>query len=492
MVGLSQAPKDSFVLEPSAGAGVFLEALAEAGYQNVIGQEIDANVVDRSFASQIRLGSFVGSTYEQRPSLIIGNPPYVRWKNMLSAQRAELESDRLWKDHFNSLCDLLFYFMARSINLLPQGGELIFITPDFWLSTKHAGALRSFMIAHGAITDLIRFREAKVFAGVASSICIFRFEKGASASAVNVHDYISHANVDLPAKTTAQLLANRELFHAFEAPHPAPDDDGWTFLPRLDRERARALSEACANVRLGDVARIANGMVSGLDRAFRLADDAWPLLDEKERAATISVLKGKRIKSLVSLGTMPYVFVEHVKDEQELIEQYPHLYAQLLPFEKQLRSRYDYGKGRQWWHWSFLRSQKLFDDHRLTLMIPCKERITNKDRLRVVVAGSGIYPTQDVSAIRLHQDVRESEHYVAALLCSTLWFDWVCQMGLLKGGIAEFSERPLASLPVRLIDWNSQREAALHDEIVLEACQSAPDLGHIDALIQKLLSRQDS
>ena len=36
----------------------------------------------------------------------------------------------------------------------------------------------------------------------------------------------------------------------------------------------------------------------------------------------------------------------------------------------------------------------------------------------------------------------------------------------MKGGIAEFSERPIASIPFRPIDWSNPDESESHDEIV--------------------------
>jgi adenine-specific DNA-methyltransferase len=256
-------------------------------------------------------------------------------------------------------------------------------------------------------------------------------------------------------------------------------------MPASDRERMQLVETACVGRTLGSVARIANGMVSGLDRAFRLDDDFYRQLNEHERAATSPVLKGRAIHSLWHDPITRYAFVEHVTSERQLQDEYPLVHAHLAPFKDRLLARYDYGN--EWWQWSFLRSRTLFDDYAPTLMIPCKERITNKDRLRVALADPGVYPTQDVSAIRLNEDVREHPLYIASLICSRQWFDWVCGHGLLKGGVAEFSERPLSSLPVRLIDWNDPAQVALHDRIVAEASNDRPDLGRIDDLVAQLL-----
>ena len=44
MVDLIESPRDSKILEPSAGEGVFLDVLHEAGYSNIEGIEIDSSL----------------------------------------------------------------------------------------------------------------------------------------------------------------------------------------------------------------------------------------------------------------------------------------------------------------------------------------------------------------------------------------------------------------------------------------------------------------
>jgi adenine-specific DNA-methyltransferase len=486
MVGLVEADVSARVVEPSAGEGVFLDALAERGFADVVGYELDDAVVQDRHKDQVHVGSFVGAHVEPA-RVVIGNPPYVRWKNMTDAQRDELAGDPIWQANFNSLCDLLLYFVARSVDVLEAGGELVMITPDFWLTTKHATPLRQLLDDSGSLTDVVRFGEARVFAGVASSIIIWRFVKGQARGHVDVYDYAGPPDVlaGAPVRDALSLLADPEWFHRFQAPAPKSHAAGWTLLPPLDRERAEAIERACAGATVGDACQIANGMVSGLDRAFRLPDDME--LSEAEEAATIEVLKGKDIQPLRVGRRHSYLLAEAVEDEDELARDLPRLHAHIGQFREQLLARYDYGKGRQWWHWSLLRSKGMFDRPEPTLMIPCKERITNKDRLRAAVAPAGIYPTQDVSALRMLPGAREDLHYVAALLCSAPWFEWVCSKGLLKGGVAEFSERPLAALPLRRIDFNDPEDAAMHDEIVAEATSEQPQLERIDALVVRLL-----
>jgi adenine-specific DNA-methyltransferase len=42
---------------------------------------------------------------------------------------------------------------------------------------------------------------------------------------------------------------------------------------------------------------------------------------------------------------------------------------------------------------------------------------------------------------------------------------WVRAFGLMKGGVAEFSEKPLSEIPFRRINWENQSEVEVHERI---------------------------
>ena len=52
-----------------------------------------------------------------------------------------------------------------------------------------------------------------------------------------------------------------------------------------------------------------------------------------------------------------------------------------------------------------------------------------------------------------------------AYLNNPIIFDWLKCNGIVKGNIVEFSEKPIASIPFRIIDWNNPQEVFLHNTI---------------------------
>ena len=217
-------------------------------------------------------------------------------------------------------------------------------------------------------------------------------------------------------------------------------------------------------VRLGDVAEIGNGMVSGLDRAFRVSN-VTKFTDE-ERRKFIPVVKAFSMKQFYFTKTTPYIFVNDVENEEELKQIYPNIWNYLVRRKSQLEKRYNYRREIPWWHWVFLRNQKLIETSEEKIFTPCKERIDIRGYARFAYVKGRGYATQDVTAIVKKQEFKESTKYLLAVLNSDIILKWLKYKGLQRGGVLEFSEKPLSRIPIRPIDWSNQQDVTLHNKIV--------------------------
>ena len=66
--------------------------------------------------------SFVSAEIKEKYDVIIGNPPYIRWKNLEDNLKTELETSNLWKTYCNSLCDYSSVFILKAAELLKENG----------------------------------------------------------------------------------------------------------------------------------------------------------------------------------------------------------------------------------------------------------------------------------------------------------------------------------------------------------------------------------
>lgn len=488
MVGMLSSSKRSPVLEPSSGTGVFLDALFDAGFRDVLGVEIDQNLVAHKHFD-VENTSFVSWQPPRRFAVVIGNPPYIRWKNLEDDQRREISASPHWGTVFNSLSDYLSVFIVNAVDALDEEGELIFITPSFWLHTQHAEGVRSYLTRNGAITHLISFGEAQVFDGVSSSIIIFRFLK-----TKNPPKAISHFRYIGPRRVGTEIdsLDNRS-FHAEMIPQFELGRH-WTIATKEDQGVLQSLQGWCTTnamslpgfdpesyETLGDYCTIANGMVSGLDKAFRANDALLARLTNQEKSALLKVVKGSDLAQLVTFQSSRYINIPTGLTEQQVRKAYPNLISHLENYRDQLSKRYDYGRDLPFWEWAFRRSESFLCNDTRKIFVPCKERITNKTTVRFSLVPRGSVATQDVTAFAPKEGSDLAVEYVCAYLSLEEVTRWIRLRGLIKGGVAEFSERPLASIPFRAIDKSSRADLANYRKIVelMKSCKSPNDVEQI-------------
>ena len=153
------------VLEPSVGSGAIYQHLPSA-----VGIEIDP----KFGSSEIIIMDFFDlPSNAVKFNTIIGNPPYVRFQDILPSTKQKLNMQM-----FNASSNLYLFFIEKCIRHLKRHGELIFIVPRDFLKATSARKLNEFIFEQGTITDFIDFGgDVKIFEDASPSCCIFRFEK---------------------------------------------------------------------------------------------------------------------------------------------------------------------------------------------------------------------------------------------------------------------------------------------------------------------------
>lgn len=152
------------VLEPACGDGAFLRHLPGA-----VGIETDA----AHAPAGTLVMDFFSYPESERFATVIGNPPYVKARDIPAATQLRLASSLL-DGHAN----LYLHFIEKCIRHLEPGGELIFITPRDFLKATGAARLNVWLAEQGTITDFDDLGDARIFHGATPNCAIWRFEKG--------------------------------------------------------------------------------------------------------------------------------------------------------------------------------------------------------------------------------------------------------------------------------------------------------------------------
>jgi adenine-specific DNA-methyltransferase len=152
------------VLDPACGDGAFSNRIP-----GCVAIEMDAAHCPPG-ALNIDFFSYPES---EKFATVIGNPPYVKARDILPQTAVHLRSDLL-DGHAN----LYLHFIEKCVRHLQPGGELILITPRDFLKATGAGRLNAWLFDQGTITDFEDLGDTKIFAGAAPNCAIWRFEKG--------------------------------------------------------------------------------------------------------------------------------------------------------------------------------------------------------------------------------------------------------------------------------------------------------------------------
>jgi adenine-specific DNA-methyltransferase len=152
------------VLEPSCGDGAFLARLPGA-----VGIEPDP----RHAPAGALIQDFFAYPESERFDTIIGNPPYVRYQDIVAQTRALLR-----EDGFDGRTNLYLFFIAKCVRHLRPGGELIFITPRDFLKSTSSLKLNRWLFEEGTITDFVELGDARIFEDAVPNCAIWRYERG--------------------------------------------------------------------------------------------------------------------------------------------------------------------------------------------------------------------------------------------------------------------------------------------------------------------------
>lgn len=368
------------VLDPSCGCGAFLVTAAEymhqrydAAYSDIVssylyGIDVDSDAIDRIkslLSLQILLNgenekctfNFLCAdaldvkTYDKMFKLrkdgydcVVGNPPYVRNKNMNEETKKFLSN---WKSSNVGNVDLYIPFFEIGLGLLSINGRLGYITPNSYIQSVNSRNLRSFFESKKHKIEIIDFRDCQIFENVTSYTCITFVDKSVCA------DLIAYCRVN--EKNSLENHSFSEYYY-----HDFPGGKPW-------RMRDRNIDEMILKLENSDYPlskwKIRNGLAT-------LKNDVYffsPIKDDKtyyyrefngktykiEKKICIKVAKPNVIKDETDLkqkmevAIFPYLHSGKsysIIEESFLQSSYPETYMFLTECKSLLLNR-DKGKG---------------------------------------------------------------------------------------------------------------------------------------------------
>jgi len=186
------------VLEPSSGDGAFVKNIP-----NSVGIELDTK---HCGAHSLNM-DFFDYPITNKFDTIIGNPPYVRYQDILPDTKRKLNTTL-----FDERTNLYLFFIEKCIYHLNHKGELIFITPRDFLKATSSIKLNEFIYKNGTVTDIIDLGDKRIFNGFNPNCIIWRFEKGNFSRKTNITKEFVFCNGQLLFTDTYYPLQFNDVF----------------------------------------------------------------------------------------------------------------------------------------------------------------------------------------------------------------------------------------------------------------------------------------
>jgi len=225
------------------------------------------------------------SVFEQGGfSVIIGNPPYVRGKNLEESSRNNLRE--MYPDLFLGHIDIYSAFIRRAVDLLKNNGLFGFIISNKWMRAKYGKPLRKLFLEEGNILELINFSDYRVFEDATVDTVIILFEKGKDENKTKILSCVVNEdfnNFINNGKNLFDYISDKGI----EIDNTFLSEDAFLLLTREEYDLKKKIESIGKPLRDWDV-KIYRGILTGLNEAF--------IIDEKTKRNILNNCKTEEEK----------------------------------------------------------------------------------------------------------------------------------------------------------------------------------------------------
>lgn len=253
------------LLDPSCGDGRFI-----ARHSKSVGIEQDptasATAMRRAPGALVHEGDFfawAGSTKE-RFDCAAGNPPFIRYQLFKGPVRKRaIDLCATIGARFSALSSSWPLFLVATAYLLNRGGRMAFVVPAEIGHAPYSAPLIEYLAQHFGHLQIIAVRN-RLFPQLSEDCwLVYANNKGNSTTEIGLSllDQFSYSNAPPPVTTRVPLSTWRTLWNKRLRPF---------LMPRRTRDLYERLTLDYGSQRLGAIARVNIGYVSGANDFFHL------------------------------------------------------------------------------------------------------------------------------------------------------------------------------------------------------------------------------
>ena len=332
--------------------------------------------------------------YDIKFDYIIGNPPYISYKDMDKDTREYL------RKHFNSCSkgkfDYYYAFIDLGISLLSESGKLVQLVPNNIYKNVFANGLREMMIDH--ISSICDYPDQNLFEDALTSISIFLYDKKYNLDVINYEN----------ATTSYKYVIERSGLK-----------EKWVFGSNNTNERM---------IRFGDVFNASIAIATLLNKAF-VIDSSFSENEKIETDVLRKAVSPKSLRSKVEKQIIfPYKYVDNKLQHYSSVEfnsLFPNATNHLKNFEKELNNR-DKDKGSKWFEYGRSQALSHLNQEKLLISSIITSRVEVYKLDADTIPYSGIYITVSDNKYSLDDAIQ--------ILKSNSFMDYIHNIGISING----------------------------------------------------------
>jgi type I restriction-modification system DNA methylase subunit len=415
--------------------------------------------------------------------VIVANPPYVGEKGHKETF-IEIKQGAL-REFYQSKMDLFYFFFHLALNLCRQGGNIAFITTNYYPTASRARNLRIDFFNRATIRHLINLGELKIFeSALGQHNMITILSKSNSKAAMANNSITKRKGMATPEILDNILSWSDEETEYYQVPQ---NDlyDGTEHYIRLTGFKSSnnpvqsILSKLSTQVELlGDrICHVNKGVITGCDKVTEKHIQKYKLGNNYQKGEGVFILEKSTMDrfSREELSRIKPWFKNsdiakyHTKTDAELFmidicypadkhidhTQIPNIMNHLSKFKRILENRKTTANGLDkvikkgyWWP---LESKRKLDFEGPKVVCPQRSNSNT-----FAYNETAWYASADVYFIT-QTDQTISLKYILALLNSRLYYLWLYHRGKRKGEMLELYQQPLSEIPIKRISEEKQR-----------------------------------
>ena len=411
--------------------------------------------------------------------VIVGNPPYMKSEDMKNITPLELPLYKKYYDSAYKQFDKYFLFLERGVELLTDDGILGYIVPSKFEKVGAGMKLRSLIADNGYLSSVVSFGANQVFNDKTTYTCLLILKK-------NFQDTFKYAEVkDLES----WKVREPESIRYAEKQTSELNGDVWVLLtPELTTIYDKIISQSIKLVDLVGDDNIFNGIQTSANNIYIFA----PTKEDKkyyywgdnqiEKTFTKPYFRtssgSDNLYSYRSFKPNVRVIYPYTKKKEkveliplaEIEEKYPFAYKYLQKYKADLdnpkRDIKPTPATKNEWH-RYGRHQSLDNCGLPSKIIVGVLSVGDKyavDTYGTLISSGG---TAGYCVVAIPEDSEYSIYYIQAILNSK-YLEWFCSLygEVFRGGYIARGTKVLKNLPIRTIDFSSEKEKMIHDKIV--------------------------